>query len=90
MIGRTQPVAPVILTVVPIEIGFLVHEPDDTVKVKPFDRNDHALDFLAWCSANRCTASPLFSLSIHYRGGRCCVIEADDDDAALALRLRWL
>ena len=58
--------------------------------MKPFEGFDDAVDFMCWLTQNRCTASPLFSLPIHYRGGRCWVIEPADDDAAFALRMRWL
>lgn len=82
--------SPIILTVVQDDSGFLVHGPDEKIGVKPFAENEDAMDFLCWCTVNRCTASPLFSLPVHYRGGRCWVIEPQDDDAAFALRMRWL
>jgi len=47
-------------------------------------------DAFAWASANRFTTEPLFNLPISYRGGRCWVIDPADEDAAFALRMRWL
>ncbi|KQQ39163.1 hypothetical protein ASF58_23000 [Methylobacterium sp. Leaf125] len=70
--------------------GFLVHRSDEKIGKKPFEGFDDALDFMSWCTANRRTAEPLFSLPIHYRGGRCWVITPGDEDVAFLLKLRWL
>jgi len=81
---------PVLLTVMQDHPGFLIHGPDGGVKVKPFEESDDALEFLAWCTENACAASPLFSLAIHYQGGRVWMITPEDGDAAFALKMRWL
>jgi len=83
-------VTPILLTVMCDDKEYFVCGPGTGKARSPSMSLTPPLEFLACYSEHAVAATILFDLPIHYRGGWVWVITPANEDAAFALKLRWL